>query len=114
MSLDGFEYRVRNDGGSSNPVLIGFATRPGGPDNETTARPTSAQESACRARSPAGSRNADRDWYVFNAKKGDVFNIEVLSERLARHGHVLPGAQHRPTRQDMLNSSRRTMPRRFR
>ena len=24
----------------------------------------------------------DRDWYAFTAKKGDVYNIEVLSDRL--------------------------------
>lgn len=81
--LDGFEYRLRNDSGASNPVLIGFAGAPVVLDNETSRTPATAQEIAvpCEIAGRIEKRR-DRDWYVFNAKKGEALNIEVLSGRL--------------------------------
>ena len=56
-NLDGFEYRLRNAGGVSNPVLLTYATAPIVLDNETTRTAATAQEVPLPARSPAGSRN---------------------------------------------------------
>src|SRR5207245_3365340 len=43
-ALDGFEYRVRNAVGSSNPFLITFARAPVVLDNEANDTPEAAQE----------------------------------------------------------------------
>jgi hypothetical protein len=83
VTLDGFEYRLKNASGSSNPVLIGFASAPVVLDNEMTRTPQTPQEIGvpCEIAGRIEKRH-DRDWYAFSAKKGDVFNIEVLSDRL--------------------------------
>jgi hypothetical protein len=82
-SLDGFEYRIRNGVGASNPFLITFAHAPVVVDNEANDTADTAQEIKVPCEI-AGKieKKGDRDWYVFNAKKGDVFWIELLSERL--------------------------------
>ncbi len=81
--LDGFEYRVKNDAGSSNPFLLTFARAPVVLDNDANDTPETAQEVAppCEI---AGRvvKIGDRDWYTFTAKKGDVLNIELQSDRL--------------------------------
>jgi hypothetical protein len=81
--LDGFEFRVRNAVGVSNPFLLTYATAPVVLDNEANDTPETAQEInvPCEI---AGriEKKGDRDWYVFSAKKGEIYNIEVLSHRL--------------------------------
>jgi hypothetical protein len=81
--LDGFEVRVRNAVGVSNPFLLTYATAPVVIDNEANDTPETAQEInvPCEI---AGriEKKGDRDWYVFTAKKGEIYNIEVLSHRL--------------------------------
>src|SRR5439155_17779171 len=81
--LDGFELRVRNAVGVSNPFLLTYAQAPVVLDNEANDTPETAQEInvPCEI---AGriEKKRDRDWYVFVAKKGEVYNIEVLSHRL--------------------------------
>ncbi|HTU22747.1 MAG TPA: PPC domain-containing protein [Gemmataceae bacterium] len=81
--LDGFEYRLRNASGSSNPFFLGLARAPVVLDNGKNDTPETAQE----VRVPcevAGyiEKQRDRDWYTFTAKKGDVYNIEIFSDRL--------------------------------
>jgi hypothetical protein len=81
--LDGFEYRLRNDSGTSNPFLLTVARAPVALDNEANDTPETAQEIAlpCEIAGRVEKRR-DRDWYAFTAKKGEVWNIEVISDRL--------------------------------
>jgi hypothetical protein len=81
--LDGFEYRVRNDAGWSNPFLITLARAPVVLDNGNNDTPETAQAIAlpCEIAGHV-EKQRDRDWYMFTAKKGEVYNIEVLSDRL--------------------------------
>ena len=81
--LDGFEYRVKNAVGASNPFLLTLARNPVVLHNDANNTLATAQEVTppCEI---AGRFNKvhDRDWYSFNAKKGDVYNLEVLSDRI--------------------------------
>ncbi len=81
--LDGFEYRFTGPTGVSNPVLITFAQAPVVIENDDNDVPEKAQAvpTPCEI---AGriDKKRDRDWYVFDAKKGDVFMIDLLSHRL--------------------------------
>jgi hypothetical protein len=81
--LDGFEYRVRNDSGASNPYLLTFATAPVAIDNGDNDTAAKAQAIAlpCEIAGKVEKRR-DRDWYAFTAKKGEHWNIEVMSNRL--------------------------------
>jgi hypothetical protein len=82
-ALDGFELRLRNDTGTSNPYLLTYAKAPvvlesGAHDSAETAQEVSVPcEIAGRV-----ERKGDRDWYVFHARKGDTYSIEVFGERL--------------------------------
>jgi hypothetical protein len=81
--MDGFEYRLSTPKGFSNPVLLGFATAPVVLEQEPNSKPAQAQALTlpCEVAGqffPTG----DQDWFRFEAKKGDVFWIEVFSQRL--------------------------------
>jgi hypothetical protein len=81
--LNGFEYRVKNGVGSSNPFLLTYARAPvvlGNGENSTAEK---AQEITlpCEIAGRINNRR-ERDFYIFNAKKGELYNIEVLSHRL--------------------------------
>jgi hypothetical protein len=82
-ALNGFEYRVRNANGSSNPFLMTFARAPVVLETEPNDTPETAQKIPlpCEVAGRIDKRH-DRDWYSFTAKKGDVFNIDLLSDRL--------------------------------
>lgn len=81
-TLDGFEYRINGPTGTSNPVLIGYSKAPVVIENDDNDTVEKAQvvsvpcEIAGRV-----DKKRDRDWYAFDAKKGDVLMIEVLSHR---------------------------------
>ena len=81
--LDGFEYRIKNNAGSSNGYLLTYAQAPVVLDNGKNDTPESAQplELPCEV---AGwiEQKRDRDWYCFTAKKGDVYIIEAYGDRL--------------------------------
>jgi hypothetical protein len=81
--LEAFEYRVRGPAGVSNPFLLAIARGPVALDNDNNDTQETAQEvtAPCEV---AGriEKLRDRDWYVFNAKKGDTYNIDVQSDRL--------------------------------
>ncbi|QDU50648.1 PPC domain-containing protein [Gimesia panareensis] len=82
-SMEGFAYRLPAENGPSNSVFIGFATAPVVAEQE----PNDTSESPQMVNVPceiAGrfATVGDRDWYDFEAKKGDVYQIEVLSQRL--------------------------------
>ena len=82
-ALDLLEYRVRNEAGSSQPVPLRFPAGPVVGEEEPNNTPAAA-----RAITPpcevAGQFQAggDRDWFRFEAKKGDVYWLEILSHRL--------------------------------
>ncbi|MBI2947359.1 MAG: hypothetical protein HYY23_06915, partial [Verrucomicrobia bacterium] len=81
--VEGFAYRLRAPEGVSNPVLISYATAPiilEQPSNDT---PGTAQRVSlpCEYVGQFYPRN-DRDWITFEAKKGEVYWVEVLSHRL--------------------------------
>jgi hypothetical protein len=82
-AMDGFEYRVRNQAGTSNAFLLTFARAPVVLDNGDNDTPDKAQavpvpcEIAGRV-----EKKRDRDWYSFSAKKGDVLSIEAYGDRL--------------------------------
>jgi hypothetical protein len=81
--LDGFEYRIRNNDGVSNPALLTFARAPVVVENEANDTPETAQKVPvpCEIAGRIEKKH-DRDWYAFSAKKGDVLVIDVLSDRL--------------------------------
>jgi hypothetical protein len=81
--LDGFEYRLRNSVGSSNPALLTFARAPVVVDNEANDTPETAQEITLPCEIAGRIEKLhDRDWYTFSAKAGQVFNLELFSDRL--------------------------------
>ena len=82
--LDGIEYRLPSSKGSSNPVRIFFSDAPvitevAGPNEKAT----EAQKISvpCDYAGLFYPRR-DRDWVTFDAKKGDVYWVEVVSDRL--------------------------------
>ena len=81
--LEGFEYRVRSPAGSSNPFLMTIARSPVVLENANHETIETAQEVAppCEV---AGrfEKLHERDWYAFNAKKGDTYNIDIESDRI--------------------------------
>ena len=82
--LDGFEHRVKGANGAlSNPALLTFANAPVIAEAEPNNSPDKAQKVSLPA-TLAGQFAApnDRDWFAFDAKKGDTFWLEVTSHRL--------------------------------
>ncbi len=82
-SLDGFEYRVKGANGYlSNPALLTFADAP----VATEAEPNDTREKAQKISLPAAIAGQfatanDRDWFAFEAKKGETFALEIISHR---------------------------------
>lgn len=82
--LDAFEHRMKGANGTlSNPALLTFADAPVVTEVEPNNSPDKAQKISLPA-TIAGqfATPNDRDWFAFDAKKGDVFWVEVLSHRL--------------------------------
>ena len=82
-AFDGFSYRLKTAQGTANPVFISFASAPAIAEQEPNNVPPEAQKITppCEISGqffPA----ADVDSYTFDAKKGDVFWIEISSQRL--------------------------------
>jgi hypothetical protein len=82
-ALDGFEYRIRSASGASNPFLITYARASVVLDGDNHNTPETAQEIPvpCEIAGRIEKKH-DRDWYSFSAKKGEIYNIEVFSDRL--------------------------------
>jgi hypothetical protein len=104
-ALDGFEYRVRNAAGVSNPFMITFARSQPVLDNENNDTPETAQEVPipCEIEGRIEKRR-DRDWYTFSAKKGDVLNLEVTSERLGAPTAMYFVLKNPATKSDIFES----------
>jgi hypothetical protein len=82
-TVDALEYRLSSPQGVSNPVLLSFSTGPLVPEQQPNDQPAQAQSLSppCEYVGqfyPQG----DRDWVSFEAKKGEVFWVEVFSQRL--------------------------------
>jgi hypothetical protein len=103
--LDGFEYRLRNQVGASNPYLLTFARAPVVQDNGANDTPETAQEVPVPCEI-AGSieKLHDRDWYTFTAKKGDVYNLELLSGRLEAPTDMYLILRNPATKQDIVEA----------
>lgn len=82
-AMDGFEYRLNTPKGLSNPILLGFATAAVVLEQEPNDPPAQAQKIVppCEVAGHFLQAN-EQDWFSFEAKKGDVFWIEVFSQRL--------------------------------
>jgi len=81
--VHGFEYRLQTPQGVSNPILISFATGPLITEQEPNNKPEQAQKISlpCEVVGqfyPAG----DQDRFTFEARKGEVYSVEVFSQRL--------------------------------
>jgi hypothetical protein len=81
--VDGFSYRFESPQGVANPVFISFAGAPLTVEQEPKQPPAPPQkvEVPCEV---AGQFHParDTDAFQFDAKKGDVYSIEVFSDRL--------------------------------
>lgn len=81
--LDGFELRLRNDAGVSNPYLLTLTHAPVVLDNGANDTAESAQEVPVPC-AIAGhvEKKGDRDCYRFTAKKGQAYSIEPFADRI--------------------------------
>ena len=82
--FDGIEYRLSSSKGSSNPVRIFFSDAP---VITEIAAPNEKATDAQKITVPCDYAGLfyprrDRDWVTFDAKKGDIYWVEVVSERL--------------------------------
>jgi hypothetical protein len=80
---DGIVYRIKGPQGESNAVQIGFATAPVVLEQEPNNDASKAQKVSvpCEIAGQFSPRR-DRDWYTFDAKKGEVYWVDVLSQRI--------------------------------
>jgi hypothetical protein len=81
--LDGFEFRLRNDSGASNGVLLAYAQAPvvlaaAARDQGGKARPLTLP---CEVAGLIAAKG-ERDQFSFTAKKGQVCSIEIYGDRL--------------------------------
>ena len=81
--LDGLGYRFRSGPLASNAVLLGFSDAAPLPEQASNEKPAEAQKLAapCEVAGQFFPRG-DRDWFALDAKKGDVFRLEVFCQRL--------------------------------
>jgi hypothetical protein len=80
-SIDGFEYRFKGPTGTSNPMMIGFATAPVVLEQEPNA-PAQPQKVAVPCEFVGQSQmRQDKDCIVFEAKAGEVYWLEMVSQR---------------------------------
>ncbi len=80
---DGQAYQWKSSQGVANAVTIGFAQAPiviEGNDNNSSDK-AQVVSAPCEYVGQFYPR-ADRDWVQFDAKKGDVYTLEVVSHRL--------------------------------
>jgi hypothetical protein len=102
-ALDGFEYRLSGPTGVSNPVLLTFAKAPAVIENDDndTADKAQAIPVPCDLAGRVDKKR-DRDWFVFEAKKGDVLMIELLSHRLGAATNMYFALKNLATKQDIV------------
>ena len=83
-NFDGFVYRLSSSSGVSNPVFISYATAPLVLEVEPANNDSEKPQVLTLPAEVVGqfSPNRDADWFTFEAKKGDVYSVEVFSQRL--------------------------------
>lgn len=83
VGLDGFELRLRNSTGVSNPYLLRFADGPVVIDNRRNGLAESAQTVPlpCEIVGVFDEKQ-NRDWYSFVPQKGTAYTIEAFGDRL--------------------------------
>jgi hypothetical protein len=84
--VDGFSYRLNTPQGLSNPVFISLCPAPVIAEQKPNETPDQSQKISppCEIDGQFLPPEAAH-WFVFDAKKGDVWWIEVLSSRLDVH-----------------------------
>lgn len=102
---DGFDLRLKNDAGSSNPFLVGLASHPVVLDTGDNDAPETAQAIPvpCEVVGRVEKRR-DRDWYSFTAKKGETWGIEVLSNRLGAPTYMMLALRNPATKSTLYES----------
>lgn len=80
--IDAFPYRLPTPQGPAEPVLIGFAKAPVVVEQEPNNEPEQAQKVSAPCEC-AGQfyPQGDKDWFAFEAKQGEKYVIEVISQR---------------------------------
>ena len=82
-STDGFEFRLKNAAGTSNPYLLTFAHAPVVLDNGANDTPDTAQQVMLPCEIAGRiEKLRDRDWYRFAVKKGETYSIEAYGDRI--------------------------------
>jgi hypothetical protein len=104
--LTGFEYRIRNAAGTSNPFLLTYGRAPVALDNEANDTAETAQEVSlpCEIAGRV-EKKRDRDWYTFSAKRGEIYSIEVQSERLGSPTDLFMVLRNPANKQDLVDGS---------
>jgi len=79
--VDIFGYRVKGNGGASNEVPVGIASAPVVLEADNNDDPESAQNLSlpCEVQGRFYPI-ADSDWYQFEAKQGETYAIEIISQ----------------------------------
>lgn len=87
---DGFDFRLKNATGSSNAFLLGIAHAPVITETGDNDTPERAQQVTlpCEIAGQVEKRR-DRDWFSFAAKKGETWNVEVVSNRLGAPTYMM-------------------------
>jgi hypothetical protein len=82
-AADGFEYRLKGPGGTSNGVFIAFAQDKVVAEKEPNDKPEQATDlpGACEVAGRIDKRN-DRDWYAIPTKKGETYVVDLWADRL--------------------------------
>ena len=80
-SIDGFEYRFKGSGGTSNPILIGFAAAPVVLEQEPNTADKPQKVSVPCEFVGQSQTSRDRDYIAFDAKAGEIFWLEMISHR---------------------------------
>jgi hypothetical protein len=82
-SVDAFDYRLGSTNGVSNPVLLSRASYPVQLEQEPNDVASKAQTISIPTElSGEFGGRTDADWYSFQAKKGETWVAEILSQRL--------------------------------
>ncbi|MEI7687253.1 MAG: PPC domain-containing protein [Planctomycetota bacterium] len=81
-SLDGFDLRLTNPSGSSNPYFLAFAKSPVAVEVEPNDRPDMATPLTVPVQVSGWVDRRDVDWFRFSAKKDVPLAIELFADRL--------------------------------
>jgi hypothetical protein len=81
--MDGFELRLKNAAGTSNPYLLTYARAPVVLDNGANDTADTAQTVTLPCEIAGRIEKVrDRDWYRFAVRKGVTYSIEAFGDRI--------------------------------